>query len=423
MARRISVVVAHDETATIRQISEHIPEDAGIEFVDVYDSLKLNVDVILRMDVDLLLVACREGSGDALELVQLWHTARSRTPVLVATHGTDHDFVQAAFAAGADDMIVLHPGPYIPEQIQRDVEFTIRKAVTRNRGPVDGSAEAGTLIAVLGSKGGVGKTVSATNLSAALAKRGHRTVLVDLDLQFGDDALALGLVPETTLFDLAVSGGSLDAEKLEDFMLRHSSGLRVLAAPARPDQAVSVTAQMMGSVYALLREEYDYVVVDTPPSFTAEVITTVDVANWICMVAMFDALSLKNTRLGLETLELMGHPPDQVRVVLNRAGTQVGIADADAVTILGRKPDVFIPSDREITVSINDGVPVVLSGSRSEAARSLDSLADLFLKPKTEVQASAGDPERLRVKRPRFWGRRRRAAASASASTNLAREL
>ena len=410
MARRITAAVAHDETAPIRLIGEHIPDDSGIEVGEVYSTFDLNADAILRLDVDLLIVACREGSDGALELLRLWNTVRSRTPVVVMSHGSDNDFVQDAFAAGADDFLVMHPGPYIPEQISRDVEFAIRKAVTRNRSANDRGQEEGQLIAVLGSKGGVGKTVAASNLGAALATRGKRTVLIDLDLQFGDVALALGLAPETTLFDLAVSGGSLDSDKLEDFMLRHPSGLRVLAAPARPDQAVSVTAQMLSTVYSLLRQEYDFVVVDTPPAFTSEVIATVDVASWICMVAMFDALSLKNTRLGLDTLELMGHPAEQVRVVLNRAGTNVGISDSDAVQILGRTPDVLVPSDREIPVSINDGVPITLSGSRSQAAMAINSLADMFVHNEVGPTSTAATP--LRVKERRRWFRRKPASSS-----------
>ena len=151
---------------------------------------------------------------------------------------------------------------------------------------------------------------------------------------------------------------------------------------------------MMTTVYSLLREEYDFIVVDTPPAFTSEVIATVDVANWICMVAMFDALSLKNTRLGLDTLELMGHPAEQIRVVLNRAGTNVGISDSDAVQILGRRPDVLVPSDREIPISINDGVPITLSGSRSPAALAIHSLAEMFLQQDAaDAEATALQPE------------------------------
>ncbi len=415
MARRITAVVAHDDTATPRLIAEHIPDDAGIEIVDVFGTLKLSADAILRMDVDMLIVACRESSREGLELVRLWRTARSRSPVVVFSHGTDHDFVQDAFGAGADDLVVMHPGPYIPEQIRRDVEFSIRKAITRHRSGPDRAPDSGTLICVLGSKGGVGKTVSATNLGAGLAKRGRRVALVDLDLQFGDVALALGLVPETTMFDLAVSGGSLDAEKLDDFMLRHRSGLRVLAAPARPDQAISVKVEMISAVYAMLRDEYDFVIVDTPPSFTAEVIATVDAANWICMVAMFDALSLKNTRLGLETVELMGHSPEQIKVILNRAGSNVGISDHDAVEILGRTPDVFVPSDREIPTSINDGVPVTLSGSRSDAAKALDSLAEMFM-------YSPEEAEEVRSRSRRRGGLRLRRRKAALGTPKLARE-
>lgn len=396
MPRHITAAVAHDETVAVRLISEHIPEDSGIEVTEVFSTFELNADAVLRLDVDVMLVACREGSPAALELVSLWHTVRARTPVLLLSHGSDQDFVQEAFESGADDFVVLHPGPYIPEQTTRDVEFTVRKAVTRNRTASDRGTATGTLVCVLGSKGGVGKTVASTNLGAALASRGKRTALIDLDLQFGDVALALGLAPETTLFDLAVSGGSIDSDKLDDFMLRHPSGLRVLAAPARPDQAVSVTAPMMSTVYSVLREDYDFIIVDTPPAFSSEVIATVDVAEWICMVAMFDALSLKNTRLGLDTLELMGHPADHVRVVLNRAGTNVGISDGDAVEILGRRPDVLVPSDREIPVSINDGVPITLSGSRSDAARAINSLADMFAEAPAEASSPASTPKRGR---------------------------
>lgn len=414
MARRITAAVAHDETAPLRLVSEHIPEDAGIDITEEFTTFELNADAVLRLDADVLLVACREGSAGALELVQLWHTVRSRTPVVVLSHGNDQEFVEDAFAAGADDFLVMQPGPYIPEQVSRDVEFAIRKAVTRNRSSSERGTEAGTLITVLGSKGGVGKTVAATNLGAALATRGCRTALVDLDLQFGDVALALGLAPETTLFDLAVSGGSLDSDKLNDFMLRHPSGLRVLAAPARPDQAVSVTAQMMTTVYTLLREEFDFIVVDTPPAFTSEVIATVDVADWICMVAMFDALSLKNTRLGLDTLELMGHPPEQIRVVLNRAGTNVGISDTDALEILGRRPDVMVPSDREIPVSINDGVPITLSGSKSPAALAVRSLAEMFLQQSGGQSAPAASATQPDGRRRRGLFRRKPAVTATS---------
>jgi pilus assembly protein CpaE len=234
------------------------------------------------------------------------------------------------------------------------------------------------MICVLGPKGGIGKTVTSSNIALSLAGRSKRVVLVDIDLQFGDVALTLGLRPETTSYDLATSGGSLDVAKIDAFLMTHHTGLRVLPAPVRPDQSSVVTAEFLGDVFAMLRKEYQYVVVDTPPAFTPEVITTIDASTYVCMVGMLDSLSLKNTRLGLETLDLMGYPTDRIRVVLNRANTSVGITGRDVVEILGRPPDILVPSSRGIPRSVNQGEPVVLSQRRSEAARAFNALTDLF---------------------------------------------
>jgi pilus assembly protein CpaE len=377
MSRRITAVVAHDDTISPGLVADHIAPDAGIHVNEVVGVLYPPTDALKRSDADVLIVACADGSDDALGLLDWWHGARPGRPAVVLTQATGNGFVEEAFRVGADDLIALEDEP--SEQSQRHVEFALRKAVARNSGSVgEVSGDLGKIICTLGPKGGIGKTITSCNLAVALAMRERRVALVDLDLQFGDVALSLGLTPDTTSYDLAVSGGSLDAEKLDAFLLHHPSGLRVLAAPARPDQAASVTPEFIADVFTMLREEFDFIVVDTPPSFTPEVITTIDASSYICMVGMLDALSLKNTRLGMETLELMGYEPDRVRVVLNRANTSVGITHADVVTILGRTPDILVPSHRDIARSVNEGAPVVLSQRRSEAARSFESLAGLF---------------------------------------------
>ncbi len=135
------------------------------------------------------------------------------------------------------------------------------------------------MITVLGPKGGTGKTLTSSNLAVALAIAGSSPVVVDLDLQFGDVGLALGLRPERTIYDLCVSAGSLDGEKLDGFLSVHPSGARALLAPLRPDQAAAVTPEFLKEVYALLRERYDTVIVDTPPAFTPEVIATIDTSS------------------------------------------------------------------------------------------------------------------------------------------------
>ncbi len=201
--------------------------------------------------------------------------------------------------------------------------FAVEKAVARRRAArPPGAAALASLICVLGPKGGIGKTLTSANLAVALAPSGKRVVVVDLDLQFGDVGLSLGLTPQRTIYDLVKSGGSLDAEKLEAYLTPHESGARVLMAPVRPDQASAVTVEFLQELYPLLRASHDFVIVDTPPGFMPEVIASIDASTHVCMVGTLDSLSLKNTKLGLETLELMGYEGERIRMVLNRADTQ-----------------------------------------------------------------------------------------------------
>jgi pilus assembly protein CpaE len=172
-----------------------------------------------------------------------------------------------------------------------------------------------------------------------------------------------------------------------------------LLAPSRPDQAGTVTVEFLRELYAALRVRHDYVIVDTPPGFSPEVIASIDLASHLLVVGMLDALSLKDTKLGLETLDLMGSDPKRIRLVLNRADSSVGIKRSEAEAILGRTPDVFVPSDREIPRATTDGQPIVVANGRSDAARAFHALADLYEHGDSSGTGNGSAPpkQRLRV--------------------------
>ena len=132
-------------------------------------------------------------------------------------------------------------------------------------------------------------------------------MVVDLDLQFGDVGLALGLRPDRTIYDLAVAGELARRREGRRLPRRASSGAHALLAPVRPDQAAAITIPFLRAVFETLRSRHDVVIVDTPPAFTPEVIAAVDLSSDICLVGMLDALSLKDTKIGLETLAQMGY--------------------------------------------------------------------------------------------------------------------
>ena len=340
------------------------------------------------LGADAILIICSAPSPEVLGLVADESAADRPLPVIVVCGGTPGDFVQQVFDAGAEDILPLTEITAMGPQ----VVFAVEKALTRRTvaPAIAPTGDGGDIICVLGPKGGTGKTLTSSNLAVALAGRGKRVALVDLDLQFGDLGLVMGLKPERSIFDLVTSGGSLDAQKLSAFMATHESGVHVLLAPTRPDQASAITSDFLRDLYEVMRSRYDYVVVDTPPGFTAEVIATIDAAAAVCLIGTLDAPSLKNAKLGAETLELMGYPADRVRVVLNRADSKVGVSHADVVTVLGRAPDVLIPSSRDVVRSVNAGTPIVASLPRSEAAKGFEALATIFLRASAPAEQRRG---------------------------------
>jgi pilus assembly protein CpaE len=384
----IRALVAVDRIIDARVV-EAVVDDPGIKVVGVVEQAA-GIPAFDATPADVLLVACGAASEDAVAFINSAARERGGRPVIVVCGGSPNGFIRDVLTSGADDIVLIDetvtPGP--------ETFFAMRKALARrSSGASDGAH--GSLVCVLGPKGGIGKTVTSTNLGVALADAGHRTVVVDLDLQFGDAGLALGLQPERTIYDLATSGGALDADKIDGYLAEHGSGLRVLLAPVRPDQAQSITVEFLKELYATLTRAFDFVVVDTPPGFSPEVIATIDASSSICMIGMLDAPSLKNTKIGLETLGLMGYAPDRVRVVLNRADTSVGISHADVVAILGRAPDVLIPSQRDVVRWLNAGEPIVLASKRSEPAKAFRALAELFAADRAPAETSNGSRRRL----------------------------
>jgi pilus assembly protein CpaE len=361
-----------------------LPATSDIQIVGVVRGVDESWTTLQETPTDLLVVACTGYSERALFLIASVVKERPGMPIVVLAEASPDGFLRRVFEVGADDAVRL---PESPEQ----VNFMLQKVLVRKRaaGTIRGNGDA-PMICVLGPKGGTGKTVTTSNLAVALAQAGKSVSVVDLDLQFGDLALAMGVRPEKTMYDLVQSGGSLDAGKLDAYVMPHSSGVRVLVAPTRPDQASSIVPEFLREVYPLLRATSDFVVLDSSPGFTPEVISAIDASTYVCMVGTLDTLSLKNTRLGLETLELMGYDADQIVLILNRSDSRVGINDDDVLAVVGKRPDIRIPSDVEVPRAVNEGVPIVLAKPDSAAAKAYRSLADEFLRREGQV---SGQPE------------------------------
>jgi pilus assembly protein CpaE len=334
-------------------------------------------------DFDRALMTAERDNSEALLLFtprledtyDLLRTSRSSRPamaLIVAVPGPQNGQLAEALKAGADEIVILPAeAAAVATAIHKAMARVSAAAATR---PSD--AARSPLVAVLGPKGGTGKTTVATNLAADLATRGRETLLVDLDLQFGDVGVVLGVDPEHTIYDLATAGGTMDAERLRGFTGRSRDGVNVLLAPVRPDQADAVTAEHITAILDLARTTYDVVIVDTPPAFTAGVIAAVDQADLIVMLGSFDLPGLKNMKLGMETLQMMDVPSARILPVLNRANTKVGLLVTDVTKVLGRAPEVAVPSDRGVPQSVNASRPIICMQPKSSPARSFRAIGD-----------------------------------------------
>jgi pilus assembly protein CpaE len=389
MSAEITALVALDDEVDRGVIETVLTRDPRVKVIDYLD---IAGPAASRLGAgDALIVAVAEYSAKVREFVATASRQHPLRPIVLMCPPTGNGYLGDAFGNGVDDIVALptESSLGVDPTLARQLVFALEKALMRKRGTAAPKADAArNAICVLGLKGGSGKTLTATNLAVTLAQAGRSVAIMDLDLQFGDVALAMGLNPVRTMYDLVRSGGSLDAEKLEDFMVDHASGARALLAPVRPDQAAVISVPFLAEVQNLLAEVFEFVVFDTPASFSAEVISAVDCSTDILVVAMRDTLSLKNTKLGLETLEQMEYDRRRVKVLLNRANTNVGIERDDVLAILGRDVDVLLPSDREITRSMNQGSPIALQRG-SAAGVVFRSIAQMYMDASLGQKADA----------------------------------
>lgn len=243
------------------------------------------------------------------------------------------------------------------------------------QGPSMQGERDGRVLTVFSPKGGVGKTTMSVNLSVALARTHADVCVVDLDLAFGDVAITLQVIPEHTITDAAESEEDLDFQLLQRLLTRHSSGISILAAPTHPEGRDLVTATLTRRVIQTLRRNFDYVVIDTPPGFDDQVLGAFDETDECVIVATLDVPTIKNTKVALETLDLLRLVPNHRHLVLNRADEEVGLSLANVEEILGMRVSVSLPSSTAVASATNQGRPIVLSKPDHPVSKAIMALA------------------------------------------------
>lgn len=319
-----------------------------------------------------------------LAYVEQWNRTHPEVGVVLVASQLSTELLQRALRAGVKDVLAA---PVDKVQLLQ----AVTRAADALRGVGGGFSPApplgddvvdpGRVITVFSTKGGSGKSVVATNLAVAMARRSERPVaLIDAHLQFGDVAVMLKLQPQHTVVDAVQAIEQLDSSLIRAFMAVHEpSGLLVLPAPLEPAFADQIGGAEIVRVIDLLRSFCGTVIVDTPAFFNEVVLSIIETSDDVVLVAGMDIPNIKNVKIGLNTLAMLATPREKLHLVLNRSDSKVKLDIGEVERTLQVSAVAHVPSDVVVPISVNKGTPVVLGAPRSGVAKAFEGLASTFL--------------------------------------------
>jgi pilus assembly protein CpaE len=327
-------------------------------------SLEVALDRFATAQPELILLAMSPDQEGALAvLTQLRVVARC--PVIAVGPTANARQILVALHTGASD--------YADE---KDPEVEIQAALGRLRSEGVMQAHSARTIALLSPSGGSGSSTLAVNLATVLASQHKSAMLVDLKLQSGDLAVLLDLKPAHTLADLCQNSAHMDRTMLDRSLVRHSSGVQLLAPPRTFADIELVTPQGIRQALNLARTLFPYVLIDLDHSFGPEQVQALRQADIILLVLRLDFTSLRNTQRTLDHLRELGLGSTPIQLVVNRYGQAKEIPAAKAEEVLGMRIFHYVPEDAtSVNRANNNGVPVVLESPSAKVSRSLAKLA------------------------------------------------
>lgn len=381
-SKKIRVLIVDDVAETRENIKKLLMFENDIEAVGeaangdeaLAFARHLKPDVVL-MDINMPLM-------DGITATERMTLEQPQIGIIIMSVQGEQEYLRKAMMAGAREYLIKPPsGDELVATIRRvyEVEWKRRQSM----GAVVQSAikeeqrEPGRVISVFSTKGGVGKSIIAVNLAVSLKNTTNlRVAMLDLDLQFGDVAMLLDLLPKRTIADLVSEPEHMDKEMLEGYMIEHDSGVRVLPAPLRPEYAEMINGRHIESIIKILKESYDYIVVDTCQSFQDTILAALDASDLIYMVTTLDVPTIKNIKLGLEVMSSLHYENDRVKIILNRSTAEMGVSIQDLTSSIRYAVACQLPSDGKVVVgSANRGIPFVQSDPKSPMTMAIQDLA------------------------------------------------
>lgn len=407
MPSSFTCILLSDDQSAAHELRQAITADGRLRLVASSEEAEDVYAKIMRLRPAVLFVALDASAEAGLALVERVAAECPLMPIICASRNSSSELILRTVRAGAREFLPL---PLDRRECQTAFDRTVQLCA----GQADTGKQKGRVVAVFSSKGGCGTSFIAANFAAAT---GRPTVIVDLNLQAGDLDIYLGVEPKYSITDFIANRERLDDALLASYLVPLSPSLSFLPAPREVATAEDVQPEDIREVIRVLRERFDYVVLDPQHTFDAVTLAALDHADDILLVLTLDIPSIRSTQRALALFDRLGYPRSKVHVVVNRWSKQIDLDLPEVERCLGERVSGFVQSEyRTVVNSINLGHPLVESGPSSIISIQIRGLAATILgaPDKAEMHERKGlfgsifrrqsAPARLNLTAPSFDG-------------------
>jgi pilus assembly protein CpaE len=408
MTDKIRVLIVDDIAETRENVRKLLQFESDVDVVGTARTGREGIQFANDLDPDVVLMDINMPDIDGITATE---EIRQRSPhiqvVILSVQG-DPNYMRRAMLAGARDFLTKPPmGDDLISAIKRSGEMAhverakgmkqqMNPAGAGIMGSMPGFAPVtkGKIVVVYSPKGGTGCTTVAVNLAIALNNEDTRAVLVDGNLQFGDVAIFVNEQGKNTVVDIAPRVDDLEPDIVDEILVKHeASGLRILAAPAKPEHAERVSADQFTKVLQFLQSMYSYIIVDTSTILTDAVLATIDVSDVIVLITSQEIPSIKNARSVLDLLQTMGVSKDRILLTMNRYDKRISITPERVSDNLKHEISVAIPFDEKVAITaVNRGIPFMLDNKSQPIGRGILSLAEAVRARITSLETQDSAP-------------------------------
>ncbi|MCD4674103.1 MAG: response regulator [Anaerolineaceae bacterium] len=391
--QNIRVLIVDDIDETRENIRRLLQFDANIEVAGVAKGGKEALSVASKIDPDVIIMDINMPDMDGITATEAIRQRNPFAQVVILSVQGDQNYMRRAMMAGARDYLTKPPSiDDLTSAVNRAGAMSHdarEKAARAYPTAIDGSETFGgapltqsNIVVVYSGKGGCGCTTLATNLAIALdlgkQSRDDKVLLIDGSMQYGDVTVFLNEQVRNSIVELATRVEDLDIEVVEDVILKHNaSGLHILAAPQRPEQADTVNAEQFSKLLKYLRKLYRYIIVDTSSYLTEAVQAALDEANLILLLTSQSIPAIKNANYFLNLTDASGIPRNRIMFILNKYDKKIAISPERIGESLRHKVTATIPfDDKTIDNAINQGKPFILENKTLPISKSIIAIAE-----------------------------------------------